>query len=242
MKVVNPSVELWGPTPSGYIPTIEWIEQAGRVCYKSEDKITKGSAEKFIGKICKSGHVSVIEHSNFVVKKPVDSIDAALDIVGRVYISSRFLDAFIDIDAGELYIGGNLRAWAEASIDNEDLDDMHTPFINAFGHLFPQIAGAEVSENSEWVEVYDDRIPKELQRVTFKFICDRGVSHELVRHRPCSFCLSGDTEVVAFTKKGLSPKRWTLSQLYSWQNDPKRSGRLKLIRLRSVNKIGRAHV
>lgn len=48
------------------------IEQSGRVCYKSEKKITKGSAEDFVKKIIKSGHLSVIEHQGLTVKFVVD--------------------------------------------------------------------------------------------------------------------------------------------------------------------------
>lgn len=40
------------------------IERCGRVCYKSEDRITPDSAEKFIRMICKNGHESVLEHSS----------------------------------------------------------------------------------------------------------------------------------------------------------------------------------
>lgn len=38
------------------------IEKAGRVCYKSESKISDISADDFIGGILKRGHESVIEH------------------------------------------------------------------------------------------------------------------------------------------------------------------------------------
>ena len=38
------------------------IEQAGRLCYKSEGKICNGSDTPFIRSICKRGHESVIEH------------------------------------------------------------------------------------------------------------------------------------------------------------------------------------
>ncbi len=44
------------------------IEFAGRTAYKSEDKITIGSAEKFISNILKRGHESVIEHFNITVR------------------------------------------------------------------------------------------------------------------------------------------------------------------------------
>ena len=46
---------------------LESIEQAGRVCYKSEDKITKGSAVKFVRMVVKRGHESVIEHTGATV-------------------------------------------------------------------------------------------------------------------------------------------------------------------------------
>lgn len=39
------------------------IEQAGRTCYKSEDKITSDSSEAFIEKLTKLQHLSVLEHS-----------------------------------------------------------------------------------------------------------------------------------------------------------------------------------
>jgi len=73
---------------------------------------------------------------------------------------------------------------------------------------------------------------------SFRIITDRGISHEIVRHRIASFCLSGDTELVAYrsqNKIGRSQKKWTLKQLYDWQSDPKRKGRIQLIRIRSVD-------
>lgn len=58
MKLIAPSVEIIA------IPQhpLELIELAGRTCYKSEDKITEGSAEKFVAMIIKRGHESVLEH------------------------------------------------------------------------------------------------------------------------------------------------------------------------------------
>lgn len=41
----------------------EHIERCGRVCYKSEDRITPGSASKFVEKICRNQHESVLEHA-----------------------------------------------------------------------------------------------------------------------------------------------------------------------------------
>lgn len=44
------------------------IERAGRVCYKSEGKISDGSAAKFVNGILARGHESVIEHVSVTVR------------------------------------------------------------------------------------------------------------------------------------------------------------------------------
>ncbi len=43
------------------------IERAGRVCYKSEGRITNGSAVDFVNRIIKNGHESVLEHEKISV-------------------------------------------------------------------------------------------------------------------------------------------------------------------------------
>ena len=60
MRVIEPSVELIGPADGEEI--LRRLELAGRVCYKSEDRITADSAARFVRGILKSQHESVIEH------------------------------------------------------------------------------------------------------------------------------------------------------------------------------------
>lgn len=66
MKIIKPSVEL--VNAPNYETLLSTIEAAGRTCYKSEDKITEGSAEKFIRAIIHRGHEAVIEHGSFSVR------------------------------------------------------------------------------------------------------------------------------------------------------------------------------
>ena len=66
MKIIEPSVELIN-APS-YETLMATIEAAGRTCYKSESKISEGSAEKFIRGIIKRGHEAVIEHGSLSVR------------------------------------------------------------------------------------------------------------------------------------------------------------------------------
>ena len=70
MKIVEPSVEIITPIDGEEI--IKHIEKVGRVCYKSEDKISKESGKKFVEGIIKRGHESVIEHYNITVKFVTD--------------------------------------------------------------------------------------------------------------------------------------------------------------------------
>ncbi len=53
---------------------LQHIEKIGRVCYKSEGKITKDgkSAEKFVAMLIRNGHEAMIEHSSLSVKFTVD--------------------------------------------------------------------------------------------------------------------------------------------------------------------------
>lgn len=70
MRIIEPSVEIITPIDGEAI--LKHIEQVGRVCYKSEDHISEGSAEKFVAGIIKSGHEAVIEHFNITVKFVTD--------------------------------------------------------------------------------------------------------------------------------------------------------------------------
>ncbi len=46
----------------------ELLENAGRTCWKSEDKKKEGSAEDLIKKLIRMGHTSVLEHANVTVR------------------------------------------------------------------------------------------------------------------------------------------------------------------------------
>lgn len=70
MKIIKPSFEIM--TPINGLEILKHIERCGRVCYKSEDRITDDSCIKFVGNIIKRGHEAVLEHFNFTVKFIVD--------------------------------------------------------------------------------------------------------------------------------------------------------------------------
>lgn len=62
LKIVQPEVEVFFHYPHEQIPIEQFLECVGRTCYKSEDKITKGSAKKFISMLYERGHHAMLEH------------------------------------------------------------------------------------------------------------------------------------------------------------------------------------
>lgn len=66
MRVIKAGYEIMSEINGTSI--LKSIESIGRVCYKSEGKITKDSSEKFVANLLKRGHESVIEHETITVK------------------------------------------------------------------------------------------------------------------------------------------------------------------------------
>jgi thymidylate synthase (FAD) len=156
MKIVKPSFEIWEQSV-GLEGVYKQIEKVGRVCYKSEDKITEDSAKPFVDRMIKSGHGAMLEHGTvylYIRRKGNESLEVDRYLINpyskvlfRTYPNSR--------DMG-IYITTNLRVLVE----NGWLDDLQY-----------------ICEPTEYHE----------RRVTVHFVCDRGVSHEFVRHRVMSF-------------------------------------------------------
>lgn len=123
MKVVKQSVEIMG---CGGLPIdgkamLKHIEMCGRVCYKSEDKINDDSAEKFVRRIIKSGHESVLEHASitvrFICDRGVSHEIVRHRIASYSQESTRYCDYSKDKFGGEISviepvgIGDELLTW-----------------------------------------------------------------------------------------------------------------------------------
>lgn len=68
MRIIKPSYEILRLNPED----IRVIEKAARTCYKSEQAIKEGSAEKLISFLLDRGHEAMIEHAGMTVKFIVD--------------------------------------------------------------------------------------------------------------------------------------------------------------------------
>lgn len=74
MHITSPKFEILTKISDGGIEELKQIEKIGRVCYKSEDRITEDgeSAKKFVTMLLQNGHEAMIEHSTLSVKFTVD--------------------------------------------------------------------------------------------------------------------------------------------------------------------------
>lgn len=148
MKLIKPSFEIWNQ-PAGLEGVYKQIERVGRVCYKSEDKITEDSAKPFVDRMIKSGHGAMLEHGTVYLKCETEDFNKLEKYEYNSY-------SVTNDDGIYLYVTTNLRVLVE----NDWLDDLQY-----------------ICEPTEYHE----------KRITVHFVCDRGVSHEFVRHRVMSF-------------------------------------------------------
>ena len=78
MKIVPSGYEIMNPfaevmTNKNYMTyLVKHIEKIGRTCYKSEDKITETSHERFVRGLINRGHTAMIEHASITVKFTCD--------------------------------------------------------------------------------------------------------------------------------------------------------------------------
>ena len=74
MNVIKAGYEILSDISVGGIKELQHIERIGRICYKSEDKITDDgeSAKKFVAGLIKRGHEAMLEHSSLSVLFHVD--------------------------------------------------------------------------------------------------------------------------------------------------------------------------
>lgn len=163
MRIIKPSFEIWDQE-EGLEGVYKQIERAGRVCYKSEDKITETSAREFVERMIKSGHGAMLEagtiYLRYDFKAREDSNRVACNLWSKykenIYSKAVQAQPILGVLDGFAAITTNYRVLVE----NNWLDDLQY-----------------ICEPTEFHE----------KRYTVKFICDRGVSHEFVRHRVMSF-------------------------------------------------------
>lgn len=92
MKIVKPQVSLLWITPNAE----QMIELAGRVCYKSESKITNNSSGKFCQMLIKRNHGSMLEHGvaslKFIISRGISHEIVRHRMASYAMESSRYVN------------------------------------------------------------------------------------------------------------------------------------------------------
>jgi thymidylate synthase (FAD) len=194
MKIIPPSFDILEELDRRSMAVR--IEACGRLCYKSEDKISEDSADPFIRGIVKHGHNSVMEMAALTLKVAVDTesiVSQFLAIIPK-YIH------FDRLDKKVLLITGTVRAFRELYRDNPGVKLMKgiACFLGERYPLFffdlvpkrgwlPQ-TGVDIEKLSlaEVDELSADLLAKH-RYIAVRLVTNRAVTHEIVRHRPCSF-------------------------------------------------------
>ena len=145
------------------IGAFKMVELAGRISYKSEDKITEDSWLKFAKMLKEKGHLSPFEFGTIYLTIEVDSPVYDADYISKISsvhfyqknpYSKVITEASRTSTKTRYYITTNLRVL----IENDELDDL----------------------------IYVTEITKHLPRYCFRLILSRDISHEFVRHRSMS--------------------------------------------------------
>lgn len=240
IQFVEQSVEPLGIAPSSEIEVLRLIEKAGRTAYRSEDKITEDSAIKFVQHLKGLGHLSVLEHSNIVTSICLPDGESEREFEPAVYATFADRAAFHRFRqiGARGYFSGNVRAWieslaflAEKYLEDYFLAASHFYLHEYFPSLFPSVNGLTEDRfkqeltlvpAEEQLEILKANPESDLPVFVFKIICDRGISHEIVRHRTLQFTQES-TRYVNYGGKGVTlikPEEYDATDAHCYKDIP----------------------
>lgn len=174
------------------------IEIAGRTCYKSEDKITKDSSFEFYKMLISKKHYAMVEHSSlsFVIDCEDNQEEELMDYIQFIE-KNDFMKVTVEPNIPRILVSGNIRS----ILDRKIVDPVYCAMIEKYPEFSYEVSDDSDKEfvDSSYYHIHakivDLRKLKDLTKDEFlshfwftaRFITDRGVSHELVRHRRFSF-------------------------------------------------------
>lgn len=195
MRAIKPYAEILDVDFG--IDVLKKIEFVGRTCYKSTDAITAESAPKFVSNLIKRGHEAMLEHGSFCFEIDYGVYRAMEDTINFLSNYHGFKSYIRFTNSDRILMSGNVRAWRDLfrnMMEYIGLPNCFESFIKENPVLFPEyqdeIFSAANLGSIRPVHIDDLKTENEFLThcdVTVRFVVDRGISHELVRHRPASF-------------------------------------------------------
>ena len=211
MKIINAGYKLIEE------PSItKKIEKVARVCYKSEDKIADGTDIKMIQNLLKRQHTAMLEHASIIlevgeqeymlietIRNMMENIIEDGEQNRKCYL--RYTNATSDDDNYRYFVSGNIRAWYEFMMYANSVNGLPKRLYNIINDNVNNIFDIDVDafdvDTFDYIYDEDDfyaKVVTDMNQLTDEermvhetfsvlFTVDRGVTHELVRMRDCSF-------------------------------------------------------
>lgn len=153
MKLIKQSFEFINQTDFSLVGIKKHIERCARVSYKSEDKITDTSYEKFVNMLESRGHDRPLEFGTVHLKMPY-------------YIYSTVIDTLTYLDMFN-------QAWVKVTYENDNMYiTTNYRYYLAVKKVYPNIDEYFTEEDNKYY-------PK---RYTVHMILDRGIMDEFRTH------------------------------------------------------------
>lgn len=199
MKFVKPYAELLEENN----PLIR-IEKVGRLCYKSDSEYTEETAVSFVNRLIRNKHYAMLEHTVFTFYCPENTPNIVDFEESYGCVMSNVLNVLNDSPCspsphwGQLItcnlrfiIENHLLSFAETIVKEypifKKLDD--DTFRKASAEKEYKLLNICLIPQDEVFDRFKSSVPHILNHLflTFHIVCDRGVSHEIVRHRVASY-------------------------------------------------------
>lgn len=238
MKIVNSSFSLmYDENPQKH------IERIARNCYKSEDKISSDSHKRMCINLYKNKHWAMLEHFIFIYKvnKVTEFKSAFVDILNsEKYINTT--EQFIN-DERRTIVSFNARSLLDLLNKYKDYDQVFHDIVmliekvvydydcdEIFGNRFKKVN----HDNFAKIDMSDISMLTPIEQFihgweSVKFICDRGVSHEIVRHRDASFAQES-TRYCCYNKDKFGNEITTIKPyMFNEEAEPESNERIKYL-------------
>lgn len=195
MRAIKPCAEILDVDFG--VDVLKKIEWVGRTCYKSTDKITDESAPKFVEGLIKRGHEAMLEHGSFCFEVDYGVYCFMKDLINAMSAEYGFKSFIRFTHEDRVLMSANVRAWRDLFRNMNEycgIPDCFESFIIENPVLFPEWQDEEFIDfnigSIRPIHIDDLKTEDEFLThcdVTVGFVVDRGISHEIVRHRPASF-------------------------------------------------------
>ena len=184
MKFIESSVKII-PQDWSLEGIYKQCELAGRTAYKSEDRITEGSAKKFVEALIKLKHGAVLEHGTVYLAIP----DHEPDEFGRLDYSSVCVGNY----------GANKYSKVKYKHYTQEPNETQKYYCSKIPRTITYVTtNLRVLVENGWMDDLQYLCePTEYheKRITAKFICSRSIAQEITRHRVFSFLMESQRYV-----------------------------------------------